>query len=169
LSMMKPTTRRPTRLPPTMARISNPATRPVHNTPSPTKNVAGAAFSAALLVASATTPQMTGIVSRTITATTNSTAMTTSRPVIRIAICRACWAAVSLIVSARNVLLVVPARNPGIVRPRSTVAGNARRWTLLARRPGQATLMVAKESLASRTGHTAEDSPAPRPQNPGNE
>jgi hypothetical protein len=157
--MMKPTTTRPTRLPPTISRISNPATRPVHSTPSPTKNVAGAAFSAALLVASATTPQMTGIVSSTITATTNSTAMTTSRPVTRSAKCRACGPETALIGWARKVRLIVPAGNPGIVRPGSTVAGNARRWTLLARRPGQVTLKAAGRSLASRTGHTAEESP----------
>jgi hypothetical protein len=65
-------TTRPTTLAPTMSRILNPPTRPTNRMPSPRKNVPGAAFSAAPLAASATTPQMTGSTSRKITNPMNS-------------------------------------------------------------------------------------------------
>src|ERR1700733_10935961 len=83
------------------------------------------------------------------------------------AICRECWAEASLIAPAGKVLLIVP-RKPGMVRPRSTVAGNAegagRSWHAAL---AKATRTAAAGSLASRTGHTGEGSPAPRLQNPG--
>jgi hypothetical protein len=69
---MTPTMTRPARLAPTMSRISSPATRPTNRIPSPRKNVPGAAFSAALLAASDTAPQMTGSTSRKITNPMNS-------------------------------------------------------------------------------------------------
>src|ERR1700728_553319 len=54
------------------------------------------------------------------------------------AICRECWAEASLIAPAGKVLLIVP-RKPGMVRPRSTVAGNAegagRSWHAALARP----------------------------------
>jgi hypothetical protein len=40
-------------------------------------------------------------------------------------------------------------------------------WTFMAHRPGKATLTVAAASLASRTAHVAEGSPAPRQEIPG--
>jgi hypothetical protein len=69
---MTPIITRPARLAPTMRRMSIPVTRPTNSTPSPRKNVPGAAFSAALLAASDTTPQMTGSTSRKITKPMNS-------------------------------------------------------------------------------------------------
>src|SRR5580704_3616488 len=54
------------------------------------------------------------------------------------AICRECWAEALLIAPAGKVLLIV-SRKPGMVRPRSTVAGNAegagRSWHAALLRP----------------------------------